>query len=141
MFKSLKLFFKNYINIKNRATRSEYWFMVLWLIIFSFLQQLIFFIVMSIYNNAYTMFPRESLKYIFLIMAAVMFLSIFILIAILIGLIILTIRRLHDVGKSGFWILLRLIPIIGGMVLLIFLVSPSEKSDNIYGQSILFENK
>ncbi|MGI2327571.1 DUF805 domain-containing protein [Planococcus sp. YIM B11945] len=44
-----------------------------------------------------------------------------------------TIRRLHDIGKSGWWILLCLIPIIGWIVLFIFSVLDSQAGTNIYG--------
>ena len=43
------------------------------------------------------------------------------------------IRRLHDIGKSGWWILWELLPLIGTLVLLYFLVKPSEKGTNKYG--------
>ena len=43
------------------------------------------------------------------------------------------IRRLHDVGKSGWWVLLQIVPLIGTLVLLYFLVKPSEKGTNKYG--------
>lgn len=42
-------------------------------------------------------------------------------------------RRLHDIGKSGWWLLLALIPIIGFLVLLYFYVQPSEPGPNDYG--------
>ena len=43
------------------------------------------------------------------------------------------IRRLHDIGKSGWWILWELLPFIGTLVLLYFWVKPSEKGTNKYG--------
>ncbi len=44
-----------------------------------------------------------------------------------------TVRRLHDTGKSGLWVLLSLIPIIGAIVLLVFTVQDSVPSENEYG--------
>ncbi|KGF10958.1 hypothetical protein HMPREF1633_07595 [Tissierellia bacterium S5-A11] len=44
-----------------------------------------------------------------------------------------SIRRLHDIGKSGWWILGQLVPLIGPLVLLYFSVKPSEKGTNKYG--------
>lgn len=42
-------------------------------------------------------------------------------------------RRLHDTGKSGWWQLLLVIPIIGWIILILFLIADSEKGSNKYG--------
>lgn len=44
-----------------------------------------------------------------------------------------TIRRLHDTNRSGWWFLIALIPLIGLIVLLVFLVQDSTAGDNLYG--------
>ncbi|MFP5204380.1 MAG: DUF805 domain-containing protein [Acidobacteriota bacterium] len=44
-----------------------------------------------------------------------------------------SVRRLHDVGKSGWWLLLGLIPIIGGIVLIVWQATDSQIGDNPYG--------
>ena len=44
-----------------------------------------------------------------------------------------SVRRLHDSGKNGWWMLLLLIPIIGSVVLTIFWCLASEPRDNVYG--------
>jgi uncharacterized membrane protein YhaH (DUF805 family) len=44
-----------------------------------------------------------------------------------------TVRRLHDVGKSGLWIFISLIPLIGGIWLLVLTVTDSQPGDNEYG--------
>jgi uncharacterized membrane protein YhaH (DUF805 family) len=44
-----------------------------------------------------------------------------------------TIRRLHDTGRSGWWILIRLVPYIGGLVIFIFMLMDSEQDQNQYG--------
>jgi hypothetical protein len=43
------------------------------------------------------------------------------------------IRRLHDTGRSGSWWLIGMVPIIGEIILLVYLVSDSEPRTNIYG--------
>ena len=43
------------------------------------------------------------------------------------------VRRLHDIGKSGWWFWLGLIPLAGPIVLLIFAVQPSQTEENAYG--------
>ena len=42
-------------------------------------------------------------------------------------------RRMHDIGKSGWWLLIGLIPVIGFFVLLYFYVQPSDPETNQYG--------
>ena len=46
-----------------------------------------------------------------------------------------SIRRLHDTGRSGWWLLIGLIPIIGAFILLIYMVSDSQEGTNQYGPS------
>ncbi|WP_083760387.1 DUF805 domain-containing protein [Sulfurovum sp. NBC37-1] len=46
--------------------------------------------------------------------------------ALLIPSIAIGVRRLHDIGKSGWWLLLGLIPILGGLVLIYFFVQKSK---------------
>jgi uncharacterized membrane protein YhaH (DUF805 family) len=60
------------------------------------------------------------------------FLSTLYMIAILIPALSIGARRLHDTGKSGWWQLLYLLPIVGTIVMIIFLVLDSDK-DNEYG--------
>ena len=48
----------------------------------------------------------------------------------------LTVRRLHDIGKSGWWILISFVPCgIGAIVMLVFLCKDSESGSNMYGRS------
>ena len=47
----------------------------------------------------------------------------------------MSVRRLHDTGRSGWWLLIGLIPIIGVIVLLIFFVLDSQVGTNEYGPS------
>ena len=46
----------------------------------------------------------------------------------------ISIRRLHDIGKSGWWYLIALIPIIGMIVLLVFFTMKSDNETNDYGE-------
>ncbi len=45
----------------------------------------------------------------------------------------ISVRRLHDIGRSGWWLLIGLIPFLGWLVLLYFYVQPSEEGSNQYG--------
>lgn len=44
-----------------------------------------------------------------------------------------TVRRLHDQGRTGWFILLTLVPLVGGLLLLILLALPGEAAGNAYG--------
>ena len=55
--------------------------------------------------------------------------------AVLIPGIAVTVRRLHDTGRSGWWILIQLVPLVGSIVLLIFLLIDSQPGQNAYGPS------
>jgi uncharacterized membrane protein YhaH (DUF805 family) len=53
--------------------------------------------------------------------------------ATLIPSIAVTTRRLHDTGRSGWWQLIALLPLVGAIILLVFLVSDGEANPNQYG--------
>ena len=53
--------------------------------------------------------------------------------AILIPSIAVGVRRLHDTGRSGWWLLIGLIPVLGSIVLIVFFVLDSEPGENAYG--------
>ncbi len=53
--------------------------------------------------------------------------------ALLLPSIGITTRRLHDTGKSGWWQLLWFVPIVGWVILIVFLAQESEQHDNVYG--------
>jgi uncharacterized membrane protein YhaH (DUF805 family) len=46
-----------------------------------------------------------------------------------------SVRRLHDTNHSGWWLLIVLIPIIGAIVLILFLVQDSQPGENRYGRN------
>ena len=43
------------------------------------------------------------------------------------------VRRLHDTGRSGWWLLLAVIPLVGQLVLLYFFIDEGDEGDNDYG--------
>lgn len=53
--------------------------------------------------------------------------------AVLLPSLAVTVRRLHDIDRTGWWILIVLIPIIGFIVLLVFMVQDSQEGENEYG--------
>ena len=124
-------FYKYFIDtIKNRyayfdgrATRSEYWYFVL----FSVLISIVFtFIDTAVINpSLLNMTAEEASK-------GGLLAGTFAL-AMLLPQIGLGVRRLHDIGKSGWWYFIILIPILGALVLLFFFVTDSQSGENMYG--------
>lgn len=53
--------------------------------------------------------------------------------AVLIPSIAVTVRRLHDTARSGWWVLISLVPLAGAIVLLVFTVQDSQPGENQYG--------
>lgn len=53
--------------------------------------------------------------------------------AVLLPSLAVTVRRLHDTGRTGWWILIGLVPLIGFIVILVFMVLDSQPGDNAYG--------
>lgn len=53
--------------------------------------------------------------------------------AVLIPGLAVAVRRLHDTGRTGWWLLIGLIPIIGGIVLIVFFATEGERQPNVYG--------
>lgn len=49
--------------------------------------------------------------------------------------IAVAIRRLHDTGRSGWWLLIGLVPLVGGLILIYFLVLDSQPGSNQYGSN------
>ncbi|GEO83573.1 MULTISPECIES: DUF805 domain-containing protein [Alphaproteobacteria] len=53
--------------------------------------------------------------------------------ALLVPQLAVGVRRLHDIDRSGWWLLLALVPVIGWIVLLYFNIQPSQPGDNRFG--------
>jgi uncharacterized membrane protein YhaH (DUF805 family) len=101
--------FDHYTNFQGRASKPAFWWWILFGIIVS--------VAVSIIDN--------------IIGTAV--LSYLVSLGLLLPGLSVAIRRLHDTGRSGWWILIGLIPLIGFIVLLIFYLEKSDPADNEYG--------
>lgn len=125
-----KAFFKNYANFKGRSSRSEYWFVSL----SNFLIMLILYILLI--PDMLIMFLGEDYNS-FLMIEVITVCATFFLYELicLVPSLSLSVRRLHDIGKSGWYLLLGLIPAVGGIVLFVFTLTDSDYSDNLYGKN------
>lgn len=111
---------KKYATFSGRATRSEYWYFIL-------IYSITYTILMGI-DLAIGTFSQELLdKGTFL-----GFLSTAYSLVLFLPSLAVTVRRLHDINKSGWWFLFILVPIIGFILLVVYLCTNS-KEDNKYG--------
>lgn len=108
--------FKKYADFTGRAQRSEYWYFVLFNTLISFGLSLIDFAIG-------TGDPSTGMG---------LFSGLFSL-AILIPSISVGARRLHDTDRSGWWMLLALIPVIGVIVLIALFAFDSQPETNRFG--------
>jgi uncharacterized membrane protein YhaH (DUF805 family) len=112
--------YRNYATFDGRATRSEFW----WFYLF------IFLVVLGLFVIALALFAitrSSSVLGVAELMAVIFFL------ASVIPSIAVSVRRLHDSDKSGWWYLIGFVPYIGEIILLILLALPSTIGVNRYG--------
>lgn len=107
---------RKYFVFSGRARRKEYWMF--------FLFNLLATIVLVFIDSAIGMYSAEN---------GIGLLSGLYSLAVLIPSISVGVRRLHDTGKSGWWMLIALVPFIGSIVLLVFFVLDSDPGSNQYG--------
>lgn len=107
---------KKYAVFSGRAQRAEYWFFTLFNIIIT--------IVLAFVDAGLgTIDPGTGLA---------LFGTVYALGVLIPGLAV-SIRRLHDTNRSGWWLLIGLIPLIGLIVLIVFMVQDSDSGDNQHG--------
>ena len=128
--------FKKFHTAKGRSRRSEYWYIYIIDLIFKYL-----FATGTIYaiNNSreqvellpgyYAMVSSDTT---WLLLVIFVIISLVYSLTIKWAIICLTVRRLHDVGKRGWWCFLKL-SLIGEIVLAVFLAKDSQVGRNMYG--------
>lgn len=112
---------KQYADFSGRARRKEYWMFVLFQLIFVFvaigLDNLLGFTFGAEYGFGVGIF------YIILLLGT------------LIPGLAVSVRRLHDTGKSGWWYLINLIPYVGAIIFLVLVAMDSERGRNKWGEN------
>jgi uncharacterized membrane protein YhaH (DUF805 family) len=107
---------KNYAVFSGRSNRSEFWYFTLFYFIF---------VVLAVFLDNMLGFAFNNSPYGPIYM-------IFVLVTLLPNLAV-TVRRLHDTDKSGWWILIGAIPFVGPIWLLVLLIVEGTKGENKYG--------
>lgn len=103
---------KNYAGFSGRARRKEYWMFLL----FNMIIAVVLGFIEGLFGSPGILGSIYSL-------------------AVLVPSIAVSMRRLHDTGRSGWWMLIGFVPLIGAIVLLIFFVQDSMQGSNQYGPS------
>ena len=105
-----------YAVVSGRSRRKEYWFFVLFNIIAS--------IILGAVDGMTGSFNPET---------GMGTLGTLYALAVFLPSLAVSVRRLHDTGRTGWWLLIGLVPVIGAIVLLIFMVQDSKPGENEYG--------
>lgn len=108
---------KNYAEFNGRARRTEYWVFILFNTIFAFAATIL---DSFLFGSSFGGFGPVYIIY---------------GLAVIIPSWAVYVRRLHDVGKSGWYILIILIPIIGIIWMLVLLSTGSQPGNNQYGEN------
>lgn len=106
---------KKYAVFQGRARRKEYWMFTLF--------SMLIYIGLMIIEGILGMGSEGGIG----------LLSLFYSLGVLLPSLAVTVRRLHDTGRSGWWLLIGLIPLVGGIVLLVFMVLDGQPGSNQYG--------
>jgi uncharacterized membrane protein YhaH (DUF805 family) len=109
--------FRNYVNFSGRAVRSEYCYWTL----FAFLALIVTIIIDAAVLGQTERFPLTSLLEL----------------ALLLPWLAVSVRRLHDLDRSGWWILLSFIPLIGSIILLVWNCMRGTIGPNRFGPDAL----
>ncbi|HZH10451.1 MAG TPA: DUF805 domain-containing protein [Microvirga sp.] len=110
---SISTCFSKYATFSGRAPRSEYWWFALFGVLLSFGTQIL---------DLFLGFPV---------------LNLIAMLAVLVPSIAVGVRRLHDTDRSGWWMLLLFIPLIGAIVLLVWFCSRGTLGPNRFGSDPL----
>ncbi len=114
---------KKYAQFDGRARRKEYWFFALINILISMVLGFMGGIVLGLSGHS------QDPTYAFLGLGLICLYSL----AVLVPGLAVTVRRLHDTNRSGWWIFISLVPLVGGIILLIFMLQDSQLGANQYG--------
>jgi len=110
---------KKYAQLNGRATRQEFWMFSLFHLIFLILALILDNVLGTTFQDSY----YGIIYFLYIVGTALPSLAV-------------AVRRLHDIGYSGWWFLINAIPYIGPVLLLIFLAKDSQPDKNKYGANL-----
>ncbi len=103
----IKSVFQKYATFEGRSSRPEFWW---------------FYLLCLVINLIFGALGKAGI-----------WINVIWSVAILIPSLAVGTRRLHDIGKSGWYLLIALIPIVGAIILIIWWAKPGEEGENKYG--------
>ena len=107
-FDAIKFGFNGYFDFSGRSSRSEYWWFLLFFMVVSF--------VVPLLDST-----QSGL------------ISILAVLGLYIPVLAVQVRRLHDINRSGWWILISFVPLVGAILLLVWHCSKGTQGDNRFG--------
>jgi uncharacterized membrane protein YhaH (DUF805 family) len=121
---------RQYADFSGRAQRKEYWMFTLFNVIILFCIWLLDVVILiSGFSEVVIIYYLAASRVVLMIYN----------LAVLFPAIAVTTRRLHDTGRSGWWLLLFLVPVVGWIVLFIFMLLKGDSGENEYGYDPLDE--
>lgn len=106
---------KHYTDFQGRARRREYWYFTLFNFLIAFGLSIIGVLIFGHHGRH------------------ISWLALIYDLAVFIPSLAVQVRRLHDIGRSGWWILIGFVPLLGAIVLFVFYILDSEPQVNAYG--------
>lgn len=123
---AIRSVFTKYVEFNGRAARSEFWYWVLFIVLVSIGLSIIdgAIIAPMTGHEAFAKEASQPLQMLFNL-------------ATLLPTLAVIVRRLHDTDRSGWWVLLGLIPVIGNLILLWWYIQAGTEGDNEYGPPVI----
>lgn len=121
-----KTCFKKYFTLRGRASRAEYWYFQLFQLLVAL--GVVGFVFMMAWIASWNYTANGQWTVVVAVIAAYGFIGFYL--ATVFPNISVLVRRLHDVGQSGWMYWLSLIPFVGGVILLVFALMPSQQFRN-----------
>lgn len=128
MMTAVRTCLSKYTTFSGRARRAEFW----WFALFNFIVNAVLNLIDGLlFGFGHGMMDGPPVQ----------FLSGVYSLLVLLPSLAVTVRRLHDTGRSGWWLLIWLIPLIGWIILIWWLATPGDEGRNDYGPDPLAEER
>lgn len=129
------LVLRNYTKFSGRARRTEYWMFALFNCLFLLLASILDKILGTNFDTIFGIHLTMETQPISLHILPPGYIGLIYALVVMIPSLAITVRRLHDLGKSGWMLLISLIPILGAIYLFVLLVTDSNLGPNQYGEN------
>lgn len=116
--------FRQYADFSGRASRQEFWMFVLFNLLLAMAWAFVAGLLTGLFGGS---FDQES-RLMFMYKLIAIYYAVTTVPAMAVG-----VRRLHDTGRSGWWMLIGLVPLVGSIWLIVLMCSDDNPGDNRYG--------